>query len=117
MYVKTQCPVCGTEQYHNIKLHALETKQFTDLETVTRYAVEYIEVSDTVTEEELAREVLESMRPDVHDGVEVRELCRILKKYYGVTAAYCCDLVLRLKIEMDMYCPDRRHLFFVKAMP
>jgi len=52
MYVKTKCPVCGTEQYynvklhtHNVKLHALETKQFTDLETATKYAVEYIEVS------------------------------------------------------------------------
>ncbi|AKB25428.1 hypothetical protein MSMTP_1959 [Methanosarcina sp. MTP4] len=116
MYIKTQCPVCGTDRYHNIKLHALE-KQFTDLETVTRYTVEYIEVSDKVTEEELAREVLESMRPYVHDGVEVRELWRILKKYYGVAATYCCDLLPRLKIEMEIYCPDRRHLFFVKAMP
>ncbi len=40
--------------------------------------------SDTVTEEELAREVLKSMRPYVHDGVEVREHCSILKRYWGL---------------------------------
>ncbi len=74
IHVKTQFPVCGTEQHHNVKLHTLETKQFTDLKTVTRYVVQYIEVSDTVTEEELARETPENMQPYVHDGIEVREL-------------------------------------------
>ena len=113
MYMKTKCPVCGTDQYHNIKLHALETKQFTDLDSVARYAIERIEVSETVTEEELAIEVLKGMRPYVHNGVEIRELCCVLKKYYGIVAAYCCDLLAKLKIEMDMYCPDRRHLYFV----
>nr|WP_304364403.1 hypothetical protein [Methanosarcina sp. KYL-1] len=97
-------------------MHALETKQFTDLDSAARYTIEYIEVSDTVTEDELAREVLRNMRPYVHDGFEVKELCRILKRTYRVAAAYCCDLVTRLKIEMDMYCPGCRHLYYVKPM-
>jgi len=113
MYVKTKCPICGTDQYHKIKLHALETTQFTDLDSAARYMVEYIEVADAVTEEELASEVLHGLKPYLYDGIDVREICRVLKKHYGVAAAYCCDLVARLKIEMGMYCPDHRHLFFV----
>ena len=113
MYVRTHCPVCGTEQYHNIKLHALETKQFSDLCNAARYAVEYIEVSDTLTEEEFARDILRSMRLHVHDGVDVRELCNVLKNTYGIAAAHCCDLIQRIKIELGMYCPDRKHLYYV----
>jgi hypothetical protein len=104
---------CQNLQDQHIKLHALETKQFTDLDSVARYAIERIEVSETVTEEELVIEVLKGMRPYVHNGVAIRELCCVLKKYYGVVAAYCCDLLTRLKIELDMYCPDHKHLYFV----
>jgi hypothetical protein len=48
----------------------------------------------------------------VYDRIDVRELYRILKKYYSIAAAYCCDLVAMLKIEMGMYCPDHRHLYY-----
>ena len=115
MYIKTKCSVCGTNQYHNLKLHALEETHFTSLDSATNYTVENIEVTDTATEEELAHEILKDMRSYVHDGIDVRDICRTLKKSYGVAAAYCCDLVARLKIEMDMYCPDRHHLYFVKT--
>lgn len=40
----------------------------------------------------------------------LRELYRILTKYYGIATAYCCDLVSRLKIELDMYFPGGKHL-------
>lgn len=52
----------------------------------------------------------------MHDGVEIRELCEILKKYYGLVAAYCCDLVVKIRIELGMYSPDRRYLYFVKQI-
>ncbi|MHC1753990.1 MAG: hypothetical protein AB9861_00895 [Methanosarcina sp.] len=52
------------------------------------------------------------LKTHVYDRIDVRELYRILKKYYSIAAAYCCDLVARLKIEMGMYCPDHRHLYY-----
>ena len=55
--MKTKCPVCGTNQYHNLKL-ALEETHFSDLGSATNYTVENIEVTDTATEEELAHEIL-----------------------------------------------------------
>ena len=58
MYIKTKCSVCGTNQYHNLKLHALEETHFTSLDSATNYTVENIEVTDTATEEELAHEIL-----------------------------------------------------------
>ena len=114
MYIKTKCLVCGTNQYHNLNLYALEETHFIGLESATKYTVENIEVTDTVTEEELVHEILQDLRPYVHDGIDVGDICRILEKSYGIAAAYCWDLVARLKIEMDMYCPDRHHLYFVK---
>ncbi|AGF97576.1 hypothetical protein [Methanosarcina mazei] len=32
----------------------------------------------------------------------LRELYRILTEYYGIAATYYCDLVSRLKIELDI---------------
>jgi hypothetical protein len=114
MYIKTKCTSCGQNDYHNIKLHALEYTVFDDLTNATRYTVEHIEVAETVSEEELANTVMRELRAHVHDGVSVKELCYILKLYFGVVANHCCDLIQRLKVEMDMYCPDRNHLYFVE---
>ena len=41
------------------------------------------------------------------------ELCKILKDKFGILEQYCCDIVQRLKVELDMYSPDHRHLYFV----
>ncbi|AAM07194.1 hypothetical protein [Methanosarcina acetivorans] len=109
MYIKSKCPVCGSNNFHNVQVRIEETRKNLSLKDVN--------VTDTVTDEELAREVLHGLKPHVCDGITIRELCRVIKKYYGVAAAYCCDLVSRLKIEMGMYCPDRRHLYFVSPFP
>ncbi|WP_440945150.1 hypothetical protein ACSAZL_13415 [Methanosarcina sp. T3] len=109
MYVKSKCPICGSSNFHNVRVRIEETRR--------NLSIKDIEVTDTVTDEELAREVLHGLKTYVYGGVDIRELCRVLKKYYNVAAAYCCDLVARLKIEMGMYCPDRRHLYYVYPSP
>ena len=106
MYVKSKCPICGNSNFHNIRIRIEETR--------TQLSIKDIEVTDTVTDEELAREILHGLKPYVYDGINVRELCKILKKYYSIAAAYCCDLIQRIKIELDMYCPDGKHLCFVR---
>lgn len=73
-----------------------------------------MEVCDTVSEEELAREIVCELRGLMYNGMTVDEFCRILKKYYGVASKYCCDLIQRMKEELDMYCPDRQHLYYVE---
>ena len=74
-----------------------------------------MEVDGTVTEERIASLVLQELRGHAYDGVTVNELCRILKECFGVVAVYCCDLIQRLKLEMDMYCLDGQHLYFVQC--
>ncbi|ABE51503.1 Hypothetical protein Mbur_0521 [Methanococcoides burtonii DSM 6242] len=44
------------------------------------------------------------------------EFCKLLKKNFGVAAKYCCDLIQRMKIELDMYCPDRQNQYFVRGL-
>ncbi|WP_048065827.1 hypothetical protein [Methanosarcina acetivorans] len=111
MYVKTICPVCRNPAFHQIAL-LLETSS-QDPDSAAKYAMENIEVRESVAAEDFVRDVLCTIREYLHDGITTRELCRILKKYYGIATSCCCDLVQRIKIELDMYSPDRRHLYFV----
>gem|GEM_PF-4195980 len=39
----------------------------------------------------------------MYNGISTNELCKVLKGKFGVLEQYCCDLVQRLKIELDMY--------------
>jgi hypothetical protein len=50
----------------------------------------------------------------VYNRISTNEFCKILKEKFGVLEQYCCDLIQQLKTEMDMYCPDRRHLYYVE---
>lgn len=109
MYVKTQCPICGEGSYHNLRLRVVEEiKKHRSIFTLSD-----VDVTDTVTEEELAHEVLVVLRAHLYNGISTVELCRILKDKFGILARHCCDIIQRLKIEMDMYCPDKQHLYFV----
>ncbi|MCD4702926.1 MAG: hypothetical protein K8R64_01265 [Methanosarcinaceae archaeon] len=74
-----------------------------------------IDVDETISEEEMATTVLQELEGHVYNGIITRELCHILMDCFGVVAAHCCDLVQGLKINLDMYCPDRRHLYYVDA--
>ena len=51
----------------------------------------------------------------MYHGITVDEFCKLLKRYYGFASTYCCDLIQRMKNELDMYCPDRQHLYNMKA--
>jgi hypothetical protein len=115
VYIKAICPQCKNPVYPHVELHCIEKTVQSDLDGASRYAVEYIEVKDILTEEAMVRHVLHTIQVYLSDGIEVQELCQILKKYYGIASAYCCDLIQTIKIELDMYSPDHRHLYFVKA--
>ncbi|WP_048138726.1 hypothetical protein [Methanosarcina horonobensis] len=105
MYIKTKCPYCENAVYHNVHIRNVETQDLT---------IKTIEVTDSITEEGMVRHVLHTIQKYLSDGMEVRELCKILTKCYGIASDYCCDLVQRIKIELDMYSPDKRHLYFVQ---
>ena len=114
MYIKTNCTKCGNADFHDIAIDVLEhIKIYSDSSQSVTNTIEDAEVCDTVSEEELARHVINELRPFMHDGMTTDEFCKILKKYYGVASKYCCDLIQRMKIELGMYCPDRQHLYFV----
>ena len=79
------------------------------------YILEDIDVRETVTEDQLVRDVLRELMEHIYNGISISELCRILKDNFGILSRYCCDLIQSLKIELDMYCPDREHLYFVEG--
>ncbi|MCQ1534814.1 hypothetical protein FTO70_03730 [Methanosarcina sp. KYL-1] len=113
MFIKAHCPVCGTDLYQNIRLHALEHLHFEGDKQAYRYAIESIDVTDTLTEEELIRDILKGLHRIIHDGIEVEVLAGILEENYGVTGACCRGLIEMIQVELDMYCPDMKRLYFV----
>lgn len=111
MYIKTKCTKCGNPDFHDIHWRIIgEIKK-----GQTTASVDEMEVYDSVSEEELARQIVCELRGFIYNGMTVDEFCRILKKYYGVASKYCCDLIQRMKNELDMYCPDRQHLYYVES--
>jgi hypothetical protein len=113
MFIKAHCPVCGTDVYHNIRLHALEHLYFEGEKEACRYAVESIEVTDTLTEKELVKDILQGLHGIIHDGIEIEVLAGILKENYGITGVCCMEIIERIQLELDMYSPDMKKLYYV----
>lgn len=109
MYVPNKCSKCGQIDYQNLHFEIIEEIR----KGKSTFTVDDITVRDTVSHEELAQAIVTELRPFMHDGMTTDEFCKLLKKYFGVASRYCCDLIQRMKIELDMYCPDRQHLYFV----
>lgn len=76
--------------------------------------VHKIEVTDTCTREEMIQQIMRDMCDYVCDGIKASEIYSILECDYGIAPGHCYDLVQKLMIEMNMYCPDREHLYYVK---
>lgn len=113
-YINTRCTKCGNLDYHNLKLYCIEQIRFDGKTDIHSYKIRDIEVTDTVSQEEFAESVLHELADHVYNGITTKELCRILERQFGVMARYCCDVIQRLKIELDMYCPDHNHLYYVE---
>ncbi|MPM80940.1 hypothetical protein SDC9_127991 [bioreactor metagenome] len=112
MFIKIHCPVCGSDMYHDIRLSALEYLHFEGEMEACRYVIKNIEVQDSLTEEELVRSILYSLQKVIHDGIKIETLIEALEANYGVTGNCCMEIIERIQIELGMYCPDRKRLYF-----
>ncbi|TGC07404.1 hypothetical protein [Methanolobus halotolerans] len=112
MYIRTPCAVCGENSFHNVRMR----RRTLFLGDKRISWIMGADVTDSCTPEELARSALYVLADHVYNGISTNELCKILKEKFGVLEQYCCDLVQQLKIELDMYCPDRQHLYYVEAV-
>ncbi|AKB33384.1 hypothetical protein MSSIH_2694 [Methanosarcina siciliae HI350] len=84
------------------RVHALEHLSFEGKKEACRYAVESVEVVDTLTEEDLVRDVLQGLHRIIHDGIEEEVLAGTLKENYRVTGGCCRELIARIQLEIDM---------------
>lgn len=114
MFIKINCPVCGGEAYHDIRLSALEYLHFEGEKQAWKYIIENIKVKDSLPEEEFVGSILQSMQKIIHDGIEVEVLIETLQEKYGVTESCCMDLIEKIQLELNMYCPDRERLYFAE---
>ena len=112
MFIKIHCPICDSDMYHDIRLSALEYLHFEGEREACRYVIENIEIQDSLTEEELVRSILKSLQKVIYDGIEVENLIVVLEENYGVTESCCMGIIERIQLELGMYCPDRKRLYF-----
>lgn len=106
MYKQSICPYCNKPFYENLRIHVLEQSG--------TYTLSQINACEIVTEEELAQSIIHELAGNVYDGITTAELCKILDRQFGLASKYCCDLIQRIKLELDMYSPDRQHLYYVE---
>ncbi|WP_094226958.1 hypothetical protein [Methanolobus psychrotolerans] len=115
MFIKSKCPYENRTCYHDVCFRIKKEVMVNGEEHTERQTIKDIEIADTVSEEELASCIICELKGHMYDGMTTGEFCKLLKNYYGVASRYCCDLLQRMKVELDMYCPDRQHLYFVKC--
>ncbi|AAM05103.1 predicted protein [Methanosarcina acetivorans C2A] len=111
MYIKARCPVCGTDVYHDLYVHVQKYRRLGSQSH--RYRITKMEIQDSQSENELVYNILQSLENTIHNGIKIEVLTGILKEDYGVTEPCCRDLIEKIKIELDMYCPDMETLYFV----
>ncbi|MPN36116.1 hypothetical protein SDC9_183621 [bioreactor metagenome] len=78
-----------------------------------RIEIKNIEITDTLTEEDLIKDILQSLQKIIHNGIEVKVLAGILKENYGITEPCCRGLIEKIQLELNMYSPDMKTLYFV----
>jgi hypothetical protein len=83
--------------------------------TQSHYRVTNIKIQDSQSEDELTYNILQNLNSLIHDGIEIKVLAEILKENYGVNEPCCRGFIERIKIELDMYCPDMKKLYFVES--
>jgi hypothetical protein len=77
--------------------------------------VKNIDVMETIAIEDLVRDIIRTLRVSIIDGIRIEELCTLIKKTFGIAKIYCYDIIEQIKIELDLYSPDKQHLYFVNA--
>jgi hypothetical protein len=116
MFIRGKCPKCNEVFYQDLIVQCEEHHiTFEDNRQMSYYLVKNLDVKETVSEEEMAQSVIRELKGYVYNGITVRELYHTLQTYFGVVAIHCCDLIQRIKIDLDMYCPDREHLYYVNS--
>lgn len=85
------------------------------LDTKSGPTIKMVETTETISEEDLVLNIMRSVSNHVTDGMAIYELCETLKTCFEISPGHVCDLMQKIKIELDMYCPDRKHLYFVNA--
>jgi hypothetical protein len=100
LYFKSRCPKCLNPNWHDIHVAFLGADW------------EEVYLKETVSEEVFAAHVIRGVKDYIKDGIKIKDLCKILVDMYGIAKNFCCDLIQRIKLELCLYSPDRKRLFY-----
>jgi hypothetical protein len=97
--------VCGDVEFLNVKVQIIEKRSGPQIKG--------IELTDALTEQDMINQIIRTVSGQIDDGIEISYLRKILTSCFGIAPCHTYDLVERIKIELNLYCPDQKHLYHV----
>lgn len=89
MYIKTTCPHCVKNSFHDIQVTITESKKDSRLTEV--------EVKDTLREEDLIQMVSNFVSQSIESGTQDKELQDILNRCLGISPQFTEELLLKIQ--------------------
>lgn len=100
-YLKPKCSCFEEYSYNSTSLKSPYIEQ--DVE----------ENTCEITVDQFFQQSIGELRQYIYDGIELFHLCKILQDKFRVRKDCCCATIEYLKLQLDMYCPDKKHLYFI----
>jgi hypothetical protein len=84
MYIKTSCAHCGENTSHNLTIYTIETE--------TGPVLEIIEVTDTISEEELIKLISNFIFKTQKNGIKATDLSKFLTEAFGISPQFVPEI-------------------------
>ncbi len=110
-YLETVCPHCGQPIASDVVI----SYQKTTTPAATCIVVKNVEVQYTIPIDDLVRDVIDTIRSYIWDGISMHELCELIKTKFSITKTCCRDIIERIITELNLYSPDMEHLYYISC--
>ncbi|AKB78617.1 hypothetical protein MSHOH_2134 [Methanosarcina horonobensis HB-1 = JCM 15518] len=81
-------------------------------EQAYKYSLSNVEIIDTISEKDLLRYVFLSLGSMVYNGMKIEDLEDIVIEKFGITRPCCKELIEKIILELNLYTPDMKTLYF-----
>jgi hypothetical protein len=99
MYVKIICPQCDESSYHDMEIGAFESTSFKSTEAAFRYTIDNIDVTDSLTEDELVKIISNWISKNKLKGLPTPELNKIITESFGISAIYASEMAEKVELK------------------
>lgn len=100
---------------NHVAIDYIEITEISNSELTRRKILKGVDVVESVAMDDFMKDVINVLKGEIKNGMSINRLSDILKKQFGIAKNCISDVIEWLKIELDLYCPDQVHLYFVNT--